>query len=391
MKYDFDNVVNRKNTDCEKWDYIKEEFGRDDLLPLWVADTDFSAPEAVLKAIHDKVDQGALGYPVFPDELYSSITGWFDRRHGWKVSNDSVCWAHGVISGLAFSILAYTKPGDGVIVQTPGYHNFFRVIDEAGRKLVRNPLIYKDGKFVMNLEELEKLVTPNCRMLVLCSPHNPVARVWTREELEALAELAVRKNMIIITDEIHQDIVFSDAHHTCLGSLPGMESRCVTITAPSKTFNIPGVKASVAIIPDETLRGQYVSVLERFHLNSLNILGTAAMKAAYTECDEWLDQLIAYLEKNRDYTEKFIKENMPKAHMDHPEGTFIFWIDFRGYGFNAETLNDFLVNKARVALSGGTEFGPEGDGFARINIGTNLATLKEALNRIAEALKKEFN
>ena len=194
--------------------------------------------------------------------------------------------------------------------------------------------------------------------------------------------------MIVIADEIHQDLVYSDAKHTCLGSLPGMDKHVLTFIAPSKTFNIAGLKSSVAIIPDERLRGVYVSVLERFHLNSLNILGIAAMEAAYGKCGEWHRQLMAYLEANRDFTEQFVKERMPKAHMDHPEGTYIFWIDFRGYGFNNETLTEFLVKEAKVALDPGKWFGAAGDGFARINIGTTRAQLKEGLERIAAALDK---
>ena len=243
----------------------------------------------------------------------------------------------------------------------------------------------------MDFEGLEKLITPTCRTLILCSPHNPVARVWSREELERLTDIAIRKNMIIISDEIHQDLVYSDAKHICIGSLPGMAERTVTFIAPSKTFNLAVMKASVAIIPDELLRGIYVSVLERFHLNSINILGITAMEAAYSKCGEWHRELVAHLEGNRDYMEAFVKERMPKAHMDHPEGTYIFWIDFRGYGFNDETLTDFLVNEAKVALDPGTWFGVEGDGFARLNIGTTRAMLKEGLERIAGALDRREN
>ncbi|WP_455600393.1 MalY/PatB family protein [Cloacibacillus sp.] len=276
-------------------------------------------------------------------------------------------------------------------MQTPVYMPFYCTVREAGRIIVKNPLIYENGRYTMNFDELEKLVTPTCRTLILCSPHNPVARVWSREELERLADIAIRKNMIIIADEIHQDLVYSDAKHICIGSLPGMAECTVTFIAPSKTFNIAGMKASVAIIPDELLRGIYVSVLERFHLNSINILGITAMEAAYGKCGEWHKELMAHLEGNRDYMEAFVKERMPKARMDHPEGTYIFWIDFRGYGFNDETLTDFLVNEAKVALDPGTWFGVEGDGFARLNIGTTRAMLKEGLERIAGALDKREN
>ena len=226
----------------------------------------------------------------------------------------------------------------------------------------------------------------------MCSPHNPVARVWAKEELEALAELAVRKNMLIISDEIHQDIVYSDAKHTCIASLSDeMASRTVTFVAPSKTFNIAGMNTSVALIPDEKLMARYVSVVNRLHLGSLSILGITAMETAYSKCAGWLDELTAYLEGNRDFTEKFVRERMPKARMDHPEGTYVFWIDFRGYGFDSERLMDLLVNEAKVALNNGRNFGTEGEGFARINIGTDRAVLREALENIAGALEARSN
>ena len=287
--------------------------------------------------------------------------------------------------------MAYTKPGDGVIIQTPVYPPFYATISESGRRIVKNPLKREKDRYVMDLESLEKLVTPTCRTLILCSPHNPVARVWTREELEALSELAERKDMIIISDEIHQDLVYSDAKHMSIASLSEeMSSRTVTFVAPSKTFNIAGMNSSVALIPDEKLRARYVSVLNRLHLSSLSILGLTAMETAYAKCAGWLDELMAYLEENRNFTEKFVRERMPKAKMDHPEGTYIFWIDFRGYGFNSETLMDLLVNEAGVALNNGRNFGTEGDGFARINIGTNREMLKKALEKIAKALEAKF-
>ena len=391
MKYNFDINMERRGTNCEKWDFLEEEFGKKDLLALWVADMDFPAPPEVLEALHNKIDEGALGYPIAPDSLLKAITDWQKNRHGWEIGKEAVTWAPGVVAGLAFSIMAYTKPGDGVIIQTPVYPPFYATISESGRRIVKNPLKREKDRYVMDLESLEKLVTPTCRTLILCSPHNPVARVWTREELEALSELAERKDMIIISDEIHQDLVYSDSKHISIASLSDeMSSRTVTFVAPSKTFNIAGMNSSVALIPDEKLRARYVSILNRLHLSSLSILGLTAMETAYAKCAGWLDELMAYLEENRNFTEKFVRERMPKAKMDHPEGTYIFWIDFRGYGFNSETLMDLLVNEAGVALNNGRNFGTEGDGFARINIGTNREMLKKALEKIAKALEGKF-
>lgn len=388
MQYDFDKYIERRGTGSEKWDGLMDDFGRTDLLPMWVADMDFSAPPAVLEALEKKIGEGALGYPMIPDSLLDAIRGWEKSRYGWDFGREAISWAPGVVAGLSFAVMGLTKPGDHIIIQTPVYKPFYRTVEEAGRIIAKNPLVYENGRWTMDFDGLEKMITPTCRTLILCSPHNPVGRVWSREELERLADIAKRKNMIIISDEIHQDLVYSDARHICIGSLPEMDRRTVTFIAPSKTFNIAGLKASVAIIPSEHLRGIYVSVIERFHLNSLNILGITAMEAAYGKSGEWHKQLMEYLEANRDYMEAFLKERMPKAHMDHPEGTYIFWIDFRGYGFNEEQLNDFLVNEAKVALDPGSWFGVEGEGFARLNIGTTRAQLKEGLERIADALDK---
>ncbi|NLX84770.1 MAG: pyridoxal phosphate-dependent aminotransferase [Synergistaceae bacterium] len=391
-KYDFDTYIERRGTSSMKWDLMGERFGDSDLLPYWVADMDFKSPPEVIEAIEDKLKHGVLGYPVVKDSLVDSIVNWEKKRHGWSFDKSAVTWSPGVVGGLAFAIEAYTKPGDGIILQTPVYPPFYEIIETSGRHVVKNPLKRENGKFVMDLEGLEKLITPTCRTLIFCSPHNPVSRVWTKTELEKLAELAARKNMLILSDEIHQDIVFSDAKHTCLATLPGMEKQTLTYIAPSKTFNLAGLSSSIVIIPDHSLMEQYKSVLVRFHLSRLNGMGLVAMEAAYSKCAQWADEMVEYIEGNRDFTEKFVKERMPKAKMDHPEGTYIFWIDFRGYGFDGETLPEFLVREAKVALNKGLDFGEEGAGFARINVGTTRKQLAEGLERIAKALdKRETN
>ncbi|MDD4159585.1 MAG: PatB family C-S lyase [Synergistaceae bacterium] len=388
-KYDFDTYIERRGTSSMKWDLMGERFGDPDLLPYWVADMDFKSPPEVISAIEDKLRHGVLGYPVVKESLVESVLNWEKTRHGWDIDRSAVSWAPGVVGGLAFAIEAYTKPGDGIMIQTPVYPPFYEIIGTSGRHIVRNPLKRAGGRFVMDIEGLEKLVTPTCRTLILCSPHNPVSRVWTKAELEKLAELAERRDMLILADEIHQDIVYSDAIHTCFASLPNMGKRTVTFIAPSKTFNLAGLSSSVAIIPDHCLMEQYKSVLVRFHLSRLNAIGLAAMEAAYSKCADWADEMVAYLEGNRDYAEKFIKERMPKAKLDHPEGTYIFWIDFRGYGFDAKALKEFLVREARVALNDGMDFGEEGSGFARLNVGTTRKQLTEGLEMIAAALARK--
>lgn len=389
MKYDFDCYVERRGSGSMKWDLLEERFGAGDLAPLWVADMDFRCPPEVCESLDCKVTHGVLGYPTVPDSLFDAVTGWQKKRHGWDVDREWVSWAPGVVAGLAFSLEAYTKPGDGVIIQTPVYPPFHETVELSGRRLVTNPLKRENGRYTFDLEHLEKLVTPTCRTLILCSPHNPVMRVWTREELTALADLAKRKDMLILADEIHQDIVYKDARHICFASLSeDAAKRSLTFVAPSKTFNLAGLASSVAIIPDESLRKRYQSVLQRFHLFRLNMMGLLATEAAYAKGGEWRDEMMEYMEGNRELVETYVRERMPKAKMDHPEGTYIFWIDFRGYGLKGDDLQKFLIDKAKVAMNDGRSFGTEGDGFARINIGTTRAQLEEGLERIAAALEK---
>jgi cystathionine beta-lyase len=335
-KYNFDEYIERRNTSSMKWDLMGERFGDPDLLPYWVADMDFKSPPEVLEAIDAKLKHGVLGYPVAEESLIGSIVNWEKVRHGWSFDKSAVTWAPGVVSGLAFAIEAYTKPGDGIILQTPVYPPFYEIIEMSGRHVVKNPLKRENGRFVMDLEGLEKLIAPTCRTMIFCSPHNPVARVWTRAELEKLSDIAERKDMLILSDEIHQDIVFSDAKHTCLASLPGMDKRTLTYIAPSKTFNLAGLTSSVVVIPDHSLIEQYRSVLARFHLARLNAIGLIAMEAAYTSAQDGRTRWSRTLRATGTSRRKFLKERMPKAKMDHPEGTYIFWIDFRGYGFDGK-------------------------------------------------------
>lgn len=389
MAYSFDDYVERRGTDCIKWDSLGCAFGADDILPFWIADMDFKAPREVLDALSERISHGVLGYPRIPDSLYEAIINWQKTRHGFQVDKSWITWSPGVVAGLSFCVQAFTKPGEEIIIQSPVYHPFFHLIEGTGRKVVTNPLKRTDGKYTFDLEHLEKLVTPSRRVLILCSPHNPVMRVWTREELTALAELAERKDMLIISDEIHQDLVYSDARHTCFAGLSrDAGQRSVTFTAPSKTFNVAGLACSAAIIPNRELKAAFEKVTDASDLNQLNLMGQAALEAAYTKCAGWADALVRYLEGNRNFVESFIKEEMPLARMDHPEGTYIFWIDFRGYGLSGDALRELLIKKARVALNDGRSFGEEGDGFARLNIGTTRERLKEGLRRIAEALRE---
>lgn len=391
MKYDFDSLVERRGTDCAKWDSLDCVFGSEDVLPFWIADMDFKSPPQVLDALREKLDHGVLGYPVIPDSLYRAIADWQMTRHGFSVDKSWITWSPGVVAGLSFCVEAFTEPGEEIIVQSPVYPPFYHLIKGNGRRVATNPLKRVEGRYTFDLEHLESMVTPLCRTLILCSPHNPVMRVWTREELAALAELAKRKDILILADEIHQDLVYSDAKHTCFASLSEDAAwRSVTFVSPSKTFNVAGLASSSAIIPNKKLKDKFVRITDAADLNQLNLMGQTAMETAYARCADWADELIAYLEGNRDFVEIFIKERMPKARMDHPEGTYIFWIDFSGYGLSGDALQELLVKKAGVALNDGRTFGVGGDGFARLNIGTSRALLRRGLESIASALEVQI-
>ncbi len=390
MVYDFDTPVERRGTDCMKWDDMGARFGRDDLLPFWVADMDFRSAPEIVDALRQAVDFGVFGYPIMTDGAREAVADWERVRHGWDLSLRSVDFVPGVVAGLAFAIQAFTKPGDGVVIQTPVYPPFFSVIRDAGREIVENPLVEGASRYEMDFEHLEEvLARPNVTALMLCSPHNPVARVWTREELARLAELCVAHDATVFSDEIHQDLVFGDAKHVPTAvAAPNLKSRLITLVAPSKTFNIAGLCASAWIAEDGDVAGAMRKSIGQFHMERLNLLAAKALEAAYRKGAPWLDALMPYLEKNRAIVETFMKERLPRAELKHPEGTFIFWLDFRGYGLSSDGLQRILVDEARVALNAGTTFGRQGEGFARLNVGCPRAQLEEGLSRIAKAFGK---
>ncbi len=391
MVYDFDTPVERRGTDCMKWDDMAARFGRDDLLPFWVADMDFRSAPEIVAALREAVDFGVFGYPIMTDRARVAVASWERVRHGWDIGVRHVDFVPGVVAGLGFAIQAFTKPGDGVVIQTPVYPPFFSIIKDNGREIVENPLIEGDARYEMDFENLEEVLSrPNVKALMLCSPHNPVARVWTREELAHLAELCIAHDVFVFSDEIHQDLIFSDAKHMPAAvAAPELKSRLITLVAPSKTFNIAGLSASAWIAEDEAIAGAMRKSLGRLHMERLNLLAAKALEVAYRKGAPWLDALMPYLEKNRTIVEDFVKEHLPRAVLKHPEGTFIFWLDFRGYGLSSDGLQRILVDEARVALNAGTTFGRQGEGFARLNVGCPRAQLEEGLARIGKAFGKD--
>lgn len=387
-KYDFDTIIDRRDTCCQKWDSMEPLFGTNDLLPMWVADMDFKAPPEVIEALRERVDHGIFGYTSRCPSYYQSITGWFARRHGWTIEQEWVRHTPGVVPALAASILAFTQPGDGVLVQPPVYYPFFNAIRGRGRTVVENPLHFNNGRFEMDYADLErKLEDSSVKLVFLCSPHNPVGRVWSRQELEKFAALCAAKGVIVISDEIHCDILFDGAKHTPYASI-SEEARdhSITTIAPSKTFNIAGLSTAAAIIPSKRLRDNYQSVVDFLHVNGGNVFGTLALEAAYTQGEPWLNELLAYLEGNLDFIEEFLAERLPDINLVRPEGTYVPLLDCRALEMSGPELERLLVEKGGVALDGGHWFGTGGTGFVRINIATPRALLKDGLERIEKAV-----
>ena len=384
--YNFDTIIQRKNTLCQKWDGLTEAFGSADLLPLWVADTDFAVAPEILQALKGTLEHGILGYPIIPESAKQALCDWQKERHSFSIEPEDVTFAPGVIVGLILALEAFSKPGDAVIIQPPVYPPFFSLVKENNRKIITNPLLETPDGYRMDFEQLESIITPDVKLLILSNPHNPVGRVWTKEELLRLVDICSRNNIVILSDEIHQDIIYSGFRHIPTASVSTQAKQItVSFVAPSKTFNIPGLKASAALIPDASLRKQYQDEAKRLHLDQINLMGIVALEAAYAKGAPWLDALTAYLEKNRDFLVDFLKNRLPRVSVHSPEGSYLCWLDFRDYGLSGAELQNKLVNNAHVALNSGPSFGDQGEGFARINIGCPLSTLKEALERIATA------
>lgn len=385
--YNFDDLIDRRNTNCMKWDRLEELFGGTSLLPLWVADMDFSAPPAVLKAIKERTNHPIFGYNYSSDEYYQAVISWMKRRHNWNIDREWILFTPGVVPALSYSVKAYTEPDDNIIIQSPVYRPFYTTIENNGRNIITNPLIYRDGRYFMDYEDLEAKIDSKTKLLILCSPHNPVGRVWTKEELTKLGEICLKNDIIIISDEIHFDIVYKGYDHTVLANVsPEIRERCIICTAPSKTFNIAGLQISNIIIPNNELREKYSLELEKDHIIRPNVFGEEALVAAYNESEDWLDSLLEYLEKNRDFFISFVDKNIPQLKVVKPEGTYLLWVDFSDLGMNSEELRDFLVNKCKLAVNPGEMFGKESGLFQRFNIGCPRSILEEALIRIEKAV-----
>lgn len=383
--YDFDTIINRRNTSCVKWD----DDGREDVLPMWVADMDFAVAPQIQEAMRQRLNHPVYGYTFPGEDLLTAVTSWVGRRYHWQIEKEWLAFSPGVVPALSMSILAFTNPGDRVLIMTPVYHPFYSSIQENGRVIVANPLVRDlQGRYEIDFDRLEAQIDARTKVLLMCNPHNPVGRVWSREELLRLADIAKRHDLIVISDEIHADFIYSGHEHISIASLSeDMAGRTITAYAPSKTFNLAGLSQSYVVIPNPRLRAAYNAIHGALALGD-NIFGQTALTAAYNEAEEWLNDLITYLEGNRDFAVDYIRENIPQISLYSPEGTYLLWLDCKALGLKNETLAAFFQEQARVRVNAGFHFGAQAESFVRLNIGCPRALLREGLSRIREAVRE---
>jgi cystathionine beta-lyase len=391
MKYDFDRYIERKGTDSVKHDLNKVMFGTGELLPMWVADMDFEVPDFIRAAIMQRAAHPVYGYTYRPERLFETAAAWMKRRHGWDISPDAFSFSPGIVPALNMIVMEFTRPGDRIVVQPPVYFPFFNAVTNHGRGLVYNPLLEKDGSYEMDLDGLEKAFREGARMFFLCHPHNPVGRVWKKEELKQLAQLCVRYGVLVISDEIHSDLLLFGNRHIPLASL-GREVADLTFTcvAPSKTFNLAGLYTSAVIITNPGLRKGYERILDAVHVGGGSLFGQVAFEAAYTHGDEWLDQLITYLEQNYLRMTAFIRKEIGGLSVSPLEATYLAWLDLSFLGKSDEELKRFMIEDARVGLNHGPTFGPGGEQHQRMNIATSWKMLERGLQQLARAVKEAY-
>jgi cystathionine beta-lyase len=386
LSTNFDQKIPRDGTSSVKHDGRAAYFGTEDVLPLWVADMDFAAPEAVTRALAQRAAHPVYGYTFYPESLYESLIAWMKNRHGWEIQREWIIMTPGVVPTLHAAVMAYTRPGDGVIVQPPVYFPFFSAVTASGRNLMLNPLHLQNCRYTIDFPHLEQCAASGAKMLLLCSPHNPVGRVWKREELAEILRIARQYQMVVLSDEIHADLVYPGQRHTMLATLANDTDQLITAVAPSKTFNIPGLGLSCLIAPDPAHRDAIKKVFDTLPVGAPNPFSIAAFEAAYRDGEAWLDNLLVYLRDNRDFVSAYLTRHLPTIRLIPPEGTYLLWLDCRSLGMSDAQLQNFFVREAKVGMNPGTVFGKGGSGFMRLNIASPRHVIADALERIAHAL-----
>lgn len=389
MKYNFDEVIERRGTDSVKWDAVEGIWGRNDLLPMWVADMDFRTPPCVMEALRKRLEHEVLGYTFTCEEWYTSICNWLHRRHQWDITREMLTFVPGIVRGQAFALQCFTNPGDKVLVMTPVYHPFFLVTERLGREVVYSPLDLYDGHYHINFDRFREDIK-GCKAFILCNPHNPGGRVWTVEELRQIAEICKDNHTFVISDEIHADLTLPPyKHHPFATVSEAAAQNSVTFMAPSKAFNMPGLGSSYAIVVDEALRHRFRAFMEAGEFCEGHLLAYIGAAAAYMHGEDWLEQMLAYIQGNIDFTENYLKEHVPGVGMIRPQASYLVYLDCRALGLPQAELVRLFVDKAHLALNDGTMFGKPGEGFMRLNIGCPRSELERALKQLAEAVKQK--
>jgi cysteine-S-conjugate beta-lyase len=383
--FDFDHIINREGTASFKYDARRTLFGRNDVIPMWVADMDFAAPPAVTRALEERAKSPIYGYTDFPNSLYDSLIHWFKHRHNWVIEREWIVMCPGVVPSLHAAAMAFAKPKEPIIIQPPVYFPFFSAIKNTGRTVLENTLILQKNHYTIDFDHLVQCAE-KARMLLLCSPHNPVGRVWQQDELERVLDIAKKHNLVVFADEIHADLIYPEAEHHPLPTLAKDFDNIVTAVAPSKTFNIAGLNLSALIVPNAQHRTAINKAFDTMHVSTANPFSIAAFEAAYNEGEAWLEALLIYLTKSRDFVANYLSAHLPQIKLIAPEGTYLLWLDCRALGMNDHELKHFFVHKAGLGLSPGTLFGEAGSGFMRMNIGAPKQTIANALDNIAKAL-----
>ena len=385
---DFDKIIDRRNTDSAKFDTAEEHGYPADILPLRVADMDFQAPECVQTALMKAIEHGIYGYSIQSEEYYQVLENWFRRNFDWKIEKQWLITTPGVVFALSAAVRAVTEKNDGVLILTPVYYPFYRVVENNDRRIVCSQLQYDNGTYTMDFTDMERKIIENqVKLLILCSPHNPICRVWTKEELSRLGDLCNKYNVTVISDEIHCDFAFPEHPHTpFLKACPDMAEKLIICTAPSKTFNLAGLQVSNIFIPGESLRAKFQKEMDVVAFHGVNRLGAIAATAAYREGQQWLDACKAYMRENLAYVRTFLAENLPQIKLVEPEGTYFAWLDCSGLGLSKEELDDLIVNKAKLWLDTGSIFGESAAQFQRVVLACPRATVKKAMEQLASAV-----
>lgn len=387
MTYNFDEIIDRRNTGAIKVERCKALYGSEDVLPLWVADMDFRTPDFIFEAILERCEHPILGYSMPPKEFYPSLMNWIKDHHQWEVKRPWIGFLPGIVPGLSFAVQSLTLPGDEVIVQPPVYYPFFHVVSNNKRVVINNPLQHIDGKYEMDFKDLESKITSKTKMFILCNPHNPGGRVWSKETLKQLADICAKNNIIVVSDEIHADMVFEGHKHFPFATVSNDAARIsLTFMAPSKTFNMPGLISSSYIIPNEELRKSFVDFLEASELTGGNIFAYAATVSAYNKGEEWRKQMLGYVSDNIEYVVDFLKNNIPQIKPMIPEASFLIWLNCKELGMETDELFDFFARKAGLGLNKGTTFGMGGEYHLRLNVACSRLILKKAMEQLSAAV-----